>query len=252
MNEIFEIGILEEADRIQKELSRELFDILDFNKLTTDSYKIKTESDSRYVEYFKQTNPSHVESLIRIIDEQKDKINRYPRVVLKMGFIYGISQYEAFWSDIVRLIFKINYREFLNSNKTVTYEFLLGINDKKTIIENLIDKEVMLFGYKSIDEQFETLNTKYNLNFEEEHGENKWMEFPNAINYGKIRETFSTRNLILHNRGTINSIYLNLNSDSEYKLDEVREISESYLRDSIGLLGVTSNKIVSKIKLKYK
>ena len=95
------------------------------------------------------------------------------------------------------------------------------------------------------------ISKKYNFNFEEEIGENKWMDKPNSINFNLIGEIYSTRNLILHNRGTINNTYLNLNPNSEFKVDEERKIDQKYLRDSIGLLGVSANKISTSIKSKY-
>ena len=117
-----------------------------------------------------------------------------------MGFIYGVAQYESFFSKIIELIFKANYREFLNSNKKVTYKFLLDINDKASIIESLIEKEVIDFGYESVRTQFQTLDQKYNIRFEEEQGKNQYFQNYNEINLKSISEIFSTRNLILHNK----------------------------------------------------
>ncbi|GAL65147.1 hypothetical protein [Algibacter lectus] len=249
---MYEISkLLEEANLIEKELAKELFGILDFYKLTTNSYKTNTKLNLSFVENYKKKNKQDNQFISQVINNENEKMNRYPNIVLKMGFIYAVAHYESFWSDIVRLIFKVNYRKFLNSKKTVTYKFLLDINDKKTIIENLIDKEVKDFGYKNINDQFESINENYKFNFEEEEGENKWMESPNAINYSKIGEIFATRNLIMHNRGIVNRTYLNLVPNSEFNIEEERQISEKYMSDSIYLLGVTSNKIIEKLKSKY-
>lgn len=245
------LKILEEVNVIEKNLEKELFDLLKFYDLTIQSYSLKKDSDNKIVKFLKDKNDPIADGVSELVNEQNDIINRYPSVILKTGFIYAVTQFEAFWSDITRMILKINYREFLSSNKKVSYEYLLRIDNTKTIIENLIDEEVRSFGYDSMKVQIDTLNKKYNLNIEEEIGENKWMKQPNAINYNLIGEIYSTRNLILHNRGVINNTYLDLNMNSDYKIGEQREINENYLSDSIGLLGVTSNKITKIIQSKY-
>ena len=158
--------ILKKVEDIGKKLDTELFDLLEFYDLTIQSYSLKKNWNNRYAEYLKEKNDSHTEGVTELVDEQNDRINRYPTIVLKTGFIYAVSQFEAFWSDILRVIFKMNYREFLKSNKKVTYEYLLQINNTKTIIENLIDKEVKSFGYDSMKVQVEKINKKLVLRSE--------------------------------------------------------------------------------------
>lgn len=252
----FEVSeILDDLSRVEMQLAKELSDILDFDSLTLKSYSSKSKSDIGLIEYIKKYSnekPKNKEGIIQFIKDENDKISNYPYIVRKMGFIYGVAQYEAFFSDIVALIFKANYREFLKSSKKVSYEFLLNINDKVSIIENLIENEVKDFGYSGTRTQFSTLQKKYNIGFEEEIGENKWFANFNQVNFNLIEEMFSTRNLILHNRGIVNRTYLNLNPNTELKLGEERVVSGEYLKDSIYLLIVTAGKIITKLEEKLR
>ena len=139
----------------------------------------------------------------------------------------------------------------MKSDRKVSYKFILELDDSKSIIENLIEKEIQDFGYNSIRKQFEILEKKYNIQFEEETGNNVWSKNLNKINFKLITEIFSTRNIVLHNRGVINKTYLSINPETDFNLNDNRTITEDYLRDSIIFLAFTAFNITRSIKNKF-
>ncbi len=165
-------------------------------------------------------------------------------------FIYVIAQFEGFLVDIISLCLKYDQRKLrLNvsggqSNKKVDISDILDCQNQESIIELIIEKQLGDLIYAGPKKQKEYLENVLNIEIEENLW-NKWVEYK------------ATRDLLVHNSGKINNIYLEKVGDSARgQLNENIEMTKKYFEDSLAdiksLIGRMEARIRRKMKEKEK
>ncbi len=109
----------------------------------------------------------------------------------------------------------------MKSNKTLTTEAILEHSSIETLQQHILNKELSEISYKSFFNQVQYVTQKFNLNF-----------VGSKDDVPKIVEIIETRNIHVHNRGIINTIYLSNFNLSEFYVDDYRKIDNDYLKSS--------------------
>lgn len=89
----------------------------------------------------------------------------------------------------------------------------------------------MIFFYKSISEQFIIINKKFG--FKLEFNKAKSTIFDKLVNLETLTEIFSIRNIILHNDGIVNDIFVKNNPASKYKLGDKIILDSEFTHNKI-------------------
>lgn len=139
----------------------------------------------------------------------------YTSLILEMTIVYAVVLLEAYLVDVTKWLFKKNTNA-LKSSKKLSYEEVVENYDQ--LLEYILEKEIVEFSYNSFENQLKFWSTKFGV-----------PEIKLAIPYMDIIEIFSTRNILLHNNGVINSVYLDINRTSNLKLGEKRLVDQPYV-----------------------
>ena len=142
-------------------------------------------------------------------------------------FIYIVAQFEAFLSDIISLSLKYDQRKLRmnvsggTSNKKVDISEVLDCKTQENIIDLIIDKQLGDLFYAGPKKQREYIEKVLNVELEEVQWSN-WFEYK------------ASRDLLVHNSGKINSIYLEKTGESARgKLNDRILLNKEYFDEAL-------------------
>jgi len=167
--------------------------------------------------------------------EEIDFLKNIPSTIYPMIIVYSITMFEVFLSELAKTLMSYFPQSLKSSEKTMSYAAILDFDNIHALREHIIETDLMKFSFGSIKDRIKFLEKRYNLAFKYTRVKgirNNW----NCIEYDSILEVHAARNLIVHNAGIVNKIYLNEVSSTHYKLGEALNIDETYLLDAISTL----------------
>lgn len=117
---------------------------------------------------------------------------------------YIVAQVEAFFSDLIKGVLGIDRRKLkirvqgIEHTKKIDVDIILDSSSLEAVIEDIINRELVSIFYASPERQFEYLQNVIGVQVDErtEYLFCKWKEYK------------ATRDLLVHNHGVINEIYL--------------------------------------------
>ena len=114
-------------------------------------------------------------------------LNQYKTQVAHAGFILGYSFFEAFLADLMRAVYRAQPK-LLPKDKKLGFSELLDLDSYDSVLDCMIEKEVMAVCYRSIDEIGKHFTLKLNL------------EWPDSR---QLVEASLIRNCIIHNNAVV-------------------------------------------------
>lgn len=244
----------EQIEKIWQGFDPNVSRLSSFERLTSDAYKNYRKDRKALVEYVNKTEstedyPGHIASQV---EEELQDISFYTSIMNSMAFIYVVSQFEAFYMDVFRVVLSVNYKKLLNSDEKVSYSFALKFEDRNALLNAIIMKELNRISFKSLEDQFREISKEFNFTFENKKM-NKPREFDeiNSIDFARLNEISATRNILLHNRGIINEQYLKNCPDSQFKIHDQRDLPSKYINDTNYFLWSMGYNIYQSFKDKY-
>lgn len=214
-----------------KELFHHTFDnfteLLNFKRITTDAYKshLKNKLPANF--------NSERESISKMKEDFTDKMKTitYPSIIYKTTLIYAVSSFEVFLNKFLIIIYEEEPRTLKSNAKSMTYEEILSHSSFKSLKGKMISSVLHDFFYKSISEQFIIINKKFG--FKLEFNKAKSTIFDKLVNLETLTEIFSIRNIILHNDGIVNDIFVKNNPASKYKLGDKIILDSEFTHNKI-------------------
>ena len=119
-----------------------------------------------------------------------------------MALIYVVTLMEAFIKEYLTQLY-CKKPILLKSSKTITYEEIIALDKMPRVHTLLAEKEVEQVSYKSIDQLAEYLNAKLRLGIDD-----------NCLWWPLCKEASYRRNIIVHNRGVVNSQYVSKETEA--------------------------------------
>ncbi|TAJ93212.1 MAG: hypothetical protein EPO31_03100 [Gammaproteobacteria bacterium] len=130
-----------------------------------------------------------------------------------------VSLFESLFFDVIRILLS-DRPERLSKKKQIDYESIFSSDTKEEIIWKLIDRELNEIKYKNVVEWFDYLN--------------KMVTLPeiDSQDIEKISEAKAARDILVHNSGIINQIYINKSGGSaRFTIGQKIDVSGDYTRD---------------------
>ena len=165
------------------------------------------------------------------IKEQFIKIEaekRKPDLLYSGSLMLLVTYFENLVSKVIKEDLKLHPQRMSLENKQVPYSMLEKANDISDIKNMLIDEEVSALMYQSLKDWIEYLSNKVKLK----------QNYIRSIQE-KLKEIIVRRNIIVHNEGIVNSIYLTIVDPMErknIKQGDTLEVDEEYLNRAIDII----------------
>ncbi len=109
-------------------------------------------------------------------------------------FQHFVSLFERFVSDLL-CFWLTEYPDSLSSNQ-LDFRIVLELPDKDAIVASVVQQKVHGLSYKSVSEWFDYLEKIANL------------DCPNKDQIERLAEIKASRDILVHNNGIVNSIYV--------------------------------------------
>lgn len=160
----------------------------------------------------------------RIAVSEFFKLSEQPRIHSESTLMMLLIRYEEAISGIFKYIL-MRYPDAYLKSKTITYSELMAIDtDIKDIKKHFVEKETEEFMRMPISEWYASFAQKHKVEFGFENKE-----------FEQFKEIYYRRNLIVHNQGKVNDVYLK-NVDStlveNISKGEVLRVDEKYLKNA--------------------
>lgn len=206
---------------------------------------LKDESQDKFIakdyESF-QISREEANNLLNSLSDKLFATMDYKKILFRMSFIYLISIFDSAIIDLVRELYKKDYRVLIKSNKNLNYEQILNFENINDLKEYILEKELLEFSYKSIKDQIKYISQEFKLEI--------ILTTEQLSNLIEIRET---RNILVHNNGKVNEVYLRNTKNNNLKIGDERLVDSYYLNESKHLLRDFLNSILQsdfkKIKM---
>ncbi|HZS45957.1 MAG TPA: hypothetical protein VFC63_12710 [Blastocatellia bacterium] len=117
-----------------------------------------------------------------------------------------VDNYLSYISEILTLIYR-DRPERLRSNEQVTHEWVLKHNTMDELIAALVEKTVLNLSFNGMYDLWRDIKKKLNFNLFETEDEYKF-----------ATEIVEIRNLVVHNRGIVNRVFLSRSRNSKLEL----------------------------------
>jgi len=166
--------------------------------------------------------------------------DKYPSMLFEMSFIYLVALFDAYLLDVLYEVLIYKPEILKSSKKQLSYELILNLKNTNELITYLVQKELNELGYKSIIEQAEYYVYKLNIKIAD-----------SGIALDDLAEIRAARNLLIHNKGLVNSIYLETVQTSKYKAGERVVINLEYWNNCYEKLNQVSEFIRDSILSKF-
>lgn len=177
----------------------------------------------------------------KVKDEyQKLVVHRRQKDILYCGtLMLLVTYFENTISKILRTDFRKHPGRMSLENKTVAYSILEMSEDIQDVKNHLIDVEVNNLMYKSAEDWISYLkkNLKLDLNYVTE-------KLP------ELKEIICRRNIIVHNDGIVNNIYLSQVKENNIQKGDKITVSREYINDAINIIETIGTAIIIEIWIK--
>ena len=184
---------------------------------------------------------------IHSLGNSKDAyINRINKSIV----IYACSIFDFFLTETIRLTILEKPNLLSSEKKTIPFYELL-INSKEEIIESVIDKYIHEFSYKSVSDRIKYMSDKFELDITFQNHTKIDTFFSTEINLDDVIEIFAIRNIVIHNQGKVNKIFLDSVRNTKYKLNDNVIVDDDLIVSLINSLMITASSISRQLIMRY-
>jgi hypothetical protein len=156
-----------------------------------------------------ELDDEEMSTLVEVMNWQVQLSDRYPNMLLEMGFIYLVALFDAYLLDVFCAVLTNRPETLKSSKKQLSYDRIIDLQASNALIPYLAQREMNEVGYKSIAEQAEYYESRFNIKIAD-----------SGVALDDLAEIRATRNLLVHNNGIVNSIYLDAVRNPKYSLGE--------------------------------
>ncbi len=212
MKKAFELDDIVVTDNEQKIISKMLAE-----------YHIDEKEDGKVIMY--KLNPekdfSAYEMNPYVARINSFKLVQQPNVLSESTIMMLLVKYEDAIAGIYRYLLEAFPNAYL-SDKSITYSELVSFDtDIEEIKERFINKEIEEFMRLPISEWYKSFESKQKAKFIFDENE-----------FDKFKEVYYRRNLIVHNQGVVNEIYMKNVPTCSVDLGERLHVGEEYLNQA--------------------
>ena len=158
------------------------------------------------------------------VEDYRERLPKCSQELMNLVFIQLLSKFEAFFFDLLKIL--LTERPVrLPKDKKITYGAIVECGDLNELLEKLVAKELNELKYRPVKDWFEQLQKIVHISS------------PSEKQIDSLVEMKASRDLIIHNSGIINEVYIRkVGAFGRGRLGETISLPERYLRQTFNLL----------------
>lgn len=187
-----------------------------------------------------ELTPDESETLNRLLTEESAIAARFPTMLFEMALIYLVAMFDAYTADVFQAVLCAR-PETMRSRRQLTYEAILAFDDLGDLIASMAAREVNDVAYKGVGEQLRYYSDRFGvmLGANDELGDSLLVEIA------------ARRNLLVHNAGVVNRIYLDAVPNAEPGLGQRLDVDEEYWSRAFEHISKVVNAIDRQLRAKF-
>lgn len=161
-------------------------------------------------------------------------------LILEMMLCRATDNFLTYLSELLALVFR-SRPETLRSAETVRLDKVLKHATMEDLVRDLAERKVNQLSYQGMRDLSAYLSER--LGFE---------LFPNALNLERAVRTIEFRNLIVHNRGIVNDLFLSRVPGEAGKVGEPLNLDTDQIFDDLNFIAVSVYDVDSRAVEKFR
>lgn len=164
--------------------------------------------------------------LQKVMDWKSDRMKAYPKLLLNMSFIYLVAAFDAFLADAFGAVLLYRPEMLRSSKKQLSYEAIVSFAKREDLVGHMAARELNEVGYWPVKAQWTYYHERFGIDLS-----------ASPISLEKVVEMVAGRNILVHNNGIVNDIYIAVVPATKLSRGDTFEISEALWLDFSGDLG---------------
>jgi hypothetical protein len=245
-----EAEYIREINKLRNKFQKSLNNIHIWSSVAIDALE-QVKHDEDFLYYGRYSVPSSNSKKKKIVEREPEEIqqiiaNAQEYELYFSVFVYLVAQVEAFLNDVLFLILRYDNRRVkttiqgIEFKKQVDISEIIDSSDKESLIDTIIKRNLIAIFYASPAKQLDYLSKVSGIVIDESL-QADWIEYK------------ATRDIIVHNSGKINDLYLQkCGNNARGKLDEQIIVDKPYFENAIGKMKAFIGKVTNQLKIDIK
>jgi hypothetical protein len=155
-------------------------------------------------------------------------LQSYPDLLLRSTFIYAVALFDGLLGDAFSMVLMSRPEVMSTSKKQLTYDSIIRLHQSNELFQFMAAREINDISYGSIQDQARYYKERLGIDLSR-----------SGVKILQLTQIRATRNLLVHNNGVVNSIYLEAVPHSTYKLGDTINVTTADVQEkSRALLAV--------------
>lgn len=162
------------------------------------------------------------------------------RLMLQLFFCRHVDNFQIFLEEMLRAIY-LKQPGLLKRSEPIAVEKVLVHETMDAFVDDLRENRILKIAYKSVSVLASIV--KEDMKFE---------LFPDRRTAQDVALAFDVRNLVTHNYGIMNKIFLSKHADSDLALNEPYPVLPERIADAVRVLIAAARDIETRANRKFK
>ena len=143
-------------------------------------------------------------------------LRRYPDLLVRSAFIYSVALFDGFLADAFCTVLSYRPEVMSTSKKQLSYDSIIRLHRSNELIQFMATREINEISYGSVRDQARYFQERFGVDLAQ-----------SGVDITHLTEIRATRNVLVHNNGIVNSVYLEAVPGSTYKLGDTLNLTTS-------------------------
>ena len=177
----------------------------------------------------------------KALDQKAKLIQTYPDLLPRLGWIYAVALFDGFISDAFMAVLVCRPETMRSSKRQLSYESILSLQNRSELVSFMASREINEMSYKSIEDQAHYYRDRFGIDVGQ-----------SGVPIARLAEIRALRNLLVHNDGIVNRIYLEGLASPRYELGERVKLTSGEVESAVKDLGTVADYVKRTIISKFK
>ncbi|MGA1983514.1 MAG: hypothetical protein ABSG84_13740 [Acidobacteriaceae bacterium] len=176
----------------------------------------------------------------KVINSHLESLSTHDVTLLNMAFMYLMALFDAFTSDVFSTVLRSKPEMLRSSKKQLPYGLILELGAQDKIVNYMASRELNEVAYMNCTEQWEYFSERFGVDIRQ-----------SPVTIENLAEMNAQRNLLAHNRGIANQIYIESLKNPALKIGDVVKVSKDDWKTHLRTIRNLSDYAIIALQAKF-
>lgn len=175
------------------------------------------------------------------LDRYRELVVQFPTMFADMSLIYLVALFEAFTFDCFCSVLVSRPEMLRDRKRQMSYDAILSSESHESLIVMMANRELHEASYKSLKDRHKYFEHRFGVDLGAAEG----------VSVQALEEITARRNLLVHNAGVINEVYLSQVAVSELEIGARVVVDDDYWADSLAQISAAARAVISGLTKRF-